>query len=172
MRDKLHFGSTKAHAELPTSERALRAASLLLHSIGVSFLAFTSVFWHESCQPFFFCCTVVFACVSSLLFLRLPAQITPASRLTHPTATLGSGFCVAGVHLFLSPAITFKCHTARTILQLLRFNSQFCEFCAAGKLVPQSFQLLVPQINIRYEKETTMTTFVLPLAMCWDSTVG
>lgn len=57
--------------------------------------------------------------VSQLSFLRTTAQIPSASRLAHTTASVESGSCTAGVHLFYSCAITFRCHVAHTTLQLL-----------------------------------------------------
>lgn len=68
----------------------------------------------------FFC--TVFGSVSSLSFRCLAARMTKASCLDHAAAYRETVIGTTDVRLIYSRAITFRSHTAHTILQLLPFQ--------------------------------------------------
>lgn len=116
----------------------------------------------------------VFAPDCSRLFFYLAVRITSASSVSHARASPDSGFCAAGANLFCLRAITLRCSVARTILQLQRFQFAVLGILWTGNISPWK---LIPGQSPKWAFTTkkgtqTTTTFVLPLTMCWDSTVA
>lgn len=90
--------------------------NFLMHCISVpSFFAFVSLSFGAN---YFFSAA---PCLRLLCRFRFFLRRNYVSR--HTPNSLESGFCAAGMHLFCSRGITFRCHAVRPILHLLRFNS-------------------------------------------------
>lgn len=84
--------------------------------------AFFSSYFGVNYFDWLLTCDGVFESLSSLSFPHLAERITSARRLERALPSLVSRRWTSAGHLFYLRAVTFRCHVARTILQLSRFQ--------------------------------------------------